>query len=262
MTLRPPIAAAALWAVLVLASPGLRAGEIPADEKRSGFEFMSRETQAMQRDDANPGMLWVREGEALWARRPAPGERACADCHGATGESLRGVAARYPAFSEAQGRPIVLEERINQCRVERQGLKPLAFESQELLGLSAFVSNQSRGLAVAPADDPRLAPFLEAGRRLYEERQGQLNLSCALCHDDNWGKRLAGNPVPQAHPTGYPVYRLEWQSLGSVQRRLRNCLSGMRAEPYPYGAPEYAALELYLRSRAAGLPVETPAVRP
>jgi sulfur-oxidizing protein SoxA len=263
MSLRLPIAAAALWAVLALVPAGLRAGDIPADEKRSGFEFMSRETQAMQRDDtANSGMLWVREGEALWGRRTGTAERACADCHGATGESLRGVAARYPAFSEAQGRPIVLEERINQCRVERQGSKPLAFESQELLGLTAFVSNQSRGLQVAPTDDPRLAPFLEAGRRLYEERQGQLNLSCALCHDDNWGKRLAGNPVPQAHPTGYPVYRLEWQSLGSLQRRLRNCLSGMRAEPYPYGAPEYAALELYLRSRAAGLPVETPAVRP
>ena len=263
MRLRPPFAGAALWAVLALVPPGLRAGEIPEDEKRSGFDFMSRETQAMQRDDtANPGMLWVREGEALWARRTGTADRACADCHGATGESLRGAAARYPAFSEAQGRPIVLEERINQCRVERQGAKPLAFESQELLGLTAFVANQSRGLQIAPADDPRLAPFLEAGRRLYEERQGQLNLSCALCHDDNWGKRLAGNPVPQAHPTGYPVYRLEWQSLGSLQRRLRNCLSGMRAEPYPYGAPEYAALELYLRSRAAGLPVETPAVRP
>jgi L-cysteine S-thiosulfotransferase len=263
MTPRPSIAGAALLAVLALVPPRLRAGEIPANEKRSGFEFMSRETQAMQRDDtANPGMLWVREGEAQWTRRPGTTERACADCHGATGESLRGVAARYPAFSEAQGRPIVLEERINQCRVERQGAKPLSWESQELLGLTAFVANQSRGLPVAPADDPRLKPFLEAGRRLYEARQGQLTLSCALCHDDNWGKRLAGNPVPQGHPTGYPVYRLEWQGLGSLQRRLRNCLTGMRAEPYPYGAPEYAALELYLMSRASGLPVETPAVRP
>ena len=49
------------------------------------------------------------------------------------------------------------------------------------------------------------------------QREGQLNLSCANCHDDNWDKRLAGSPIPQAHPTGYPIYRLEWQTLGSLQ---------------------------------------------
>ena len=68
--------------------------------------------------------------------------------------------------------------------------------------------------------------------------------------------------IPQAHPTGYPLYRLEWQSLGSLRRRLRNCLVGMRAEPYPDDAPEIVDLELYLARRALGLVMETPAVRP
>jgi sulfur-oxidizing protein SoxA len=97
---------------------------------------------------------------------------------------------------------------------------------------------------------------------MFNLRQGQLNLSCAQCHNDNWGGRLAGAVIPQAHPTGYPLYRLEWQSVGSLQRRLRNCLIGLRAEPFEYGAPEYVALELYLMWRARGLPIETPAVRP
>ena len=73
---------------------------------------------------------------------------------------------------------------------------------------------------------------------------------------------VAGNVVPQAHPTGYPLYRLEWQSLGSLERRLRNCLTGIRAEPYDYGAPELVDLELYLMWRARGMTMETPAVRP
>jgi len=111
-------------------------------------------------------------------------------------------------------------------------------------------------------DDERTKPFLEAGRDLFNRRQGQLNLSCAQCHDDNWGQKLAGAPVPQGHATGYPLYRLEWQSLGSLQRRLRNCIVGMRAEPYAFGAPEYVDLELYLMWRARGMKVETPAVRP
>jgi sulfur-oxidizing protein SoxA len=83
-----------------------------------------------------------------------------------------------------------------------------------------------------------------------------------MCHDERWGQKLAGIPMPQAHPTGYPLYRLEWQTVGSLQRRLRNCLIGMRAEPYPYGAPEYVALETFLMWRARGMKLESPAVRP
>ena len=83
-----------------------------------------------------------------------------------------------------------------------------------------------------------------------------------MCHDDNWGRKLAGATIPQAHPTGYPLYRLEWQSLGSLQRRLRNCLIGIRAEAYAYGALEMVDLELFLAWRARGLALETPAVRP
>ena len=72
----------------------------------------------------------------------------------------------------------------------------------------------------------------------------------------------AGVTIPQAHPTGYPIYRLEWQSVGSLQRRLRNCMTAVRAEPYDYGSPELLRLELYLAWRARGMPMETPAVRP
>src|SRR5262249_53365418 len=151
--------------------------------------------------------------------------------------------------------------RINICRTERQKATPLAFESKELLALTAYVARQSRGMPIdIPAD--RVIEFLDAGRSLFHRRQGQLNLSCAQCHNDNWGRSLAGNTVPQGHPTGYPVYRLEWQTLGALQRRLRNGRFGMRAEPYEYGAPEYVALELYLMWRARGLPLESPAVRP
>ena len=112
------------------------------------------------------------------------------------------------------------------------------------------------------SDDEKLKPAIEAGRAIFNMRQGQLDLACAQCHDDNRGRKLAGITLTQGHPTGYPLYRLEWQTLGSLQRRLRNCLTGMRAEPYAYGAPEYIALEAYLMWRARGMAVESPAVRP
>src|SRR5262249_8256833 len=107
--------------LLALVASSTMAGEIPPGERRSGYEVLSRETRAMQ-DDAseNPGMLWVLDGEALWSRKAGEANRACADCHGDAGESMKGVAARYPAFDAARGRPVDLEQRINICRSERQ----------------------------------------------------------------------------------------------------------------------------------------------
>ena len=239
------------------------AAEIAPADRRSGYEFMSRETRAMQDDDtANPGMLWVLEGAALWTRKTGGAGRACADCHGDAGTSMKGVAARYPSFDAARGRPISLDQRINACRIDRLQAPALAYESRELLALTAYVARQSRGLPIDVAIDARIQPFLDAGRATFQRRQGQLNLSCSQCHDDHWGRSLAGNVIPQAHPTGYPIYRLEWQGAGSLQRRLRNCLFGVRAELYEYGAPELVDLELYLMWRARGMTFEAPAVRP
>jgi L-cysteine S-thiosulfotransferase len=251
--------------LLLLATcvPPLFAADIQSDQRRSGFSFMAPDTQSIQDDDtANPGMLWVLDGEALWKRKTGAADKSCADCHNGASSSMRGVAARYPAFDATLGRPVNLEQRINLCRTRNQQATPLAYESRDLLALSAFVSKQSRGMPIDTGADPQLAPFVAKGRDLFTQRQGQLNLACANCHDDNWDKRLAGSAITQGHPTGYPLYRLEWQSLGSLQRRLRACISGIRAQPYDYGAPELVELELYLMSRARGLPVETPAVRP
>jgi sulfur-oxidizing protein SoxA len=117
-------------------------------------------------------------------------------------------------------------------------------------------------MPIRAADGEQTKRFIEAGRTIFERRQGQLNLSCAQCHDDNWRGKLAGAPITQGQANGYPLYRLEWQAVGSLQRRLRNCLVGMRAEPYAIGAPEYVDLELFLMWRARGMSVETPAVRP
>jgi sulfur-oxidizing protein SoxA len=237
--------------------------EIPLAERRSGYDQMSAASKAMQDDDtSNPATLAVLDGETLWNRKAGDSGKACADCHGDAAQSMRGVSARYPAFSPAKGRPIDIEQRVNLCRPGNQKAAALPHESRELRARTVYVGRQSRGMPIDVANDERTKSFVANGARLYSARQGQLNLSCRNCHDDNWGQKLAGVPLVQGHPNGYPLYRLEWQSVGSLQRRLRNCLIGMRAEPYAYGADEYVDLELFLMWRARGMTVETPAVRP
>jgi len=254
----------ALLAVLLPCALSVHAQTSPA-AGRSGFDLMSRELQAMQRDDSlNPGMLWVQEGLERWSRRDGTAQRACADCHGNTPETaMADAATRYPAWDTALGRPVTLAERIAECRSrhQRASLTP-ADAAPALLALETALAHASRGRPVAPPPDPRLAPWRERGQALWKQRMGQLNLSCAQCHDDRAGGRLGGAVIPPGNANGYPTYRLEWQAVGTLQRRLRNCMTGVRAEPFAAGADEWGALEVFLAWRDRGLAVETPAVRP
>jgi len=249
----------AVLAVVLLATPTANADT----SKKSGLDYVSPQTRALQADDfANPGMLWVLEGEDIWAAKAGAENKSCAECHESAATSMKGVAARYPTFDPTAQRPLDLAGKINQCRKDRQQAEPLAWESRELNALTTYVAHQSRGLPIAPPNDPRLAPFIASGEKLYSQRMGQVDLACADCHDHRAGLKLAGNLIPEAHPTGYPLYRLEWQTVGSLQRRMRGCMTGVRAEPFGYGSPEFIDLELYLMSRATPLAIETPAVRP
>jgi sulfur-oxidizing protein SoxA len=241
------------------ASLGLARAEIALNQRLSSSVHMSAENRAMQDDlSQHPASLWLQEGQELW-QRPAPGNGpSCASCHGEV-SGMKGVATRYPM--RAQGRLITLEERINQCRTERQNARPWGKESSPLLALSAWVSLPSRGLPIEPAIGPG-DPDWQAGKEWFYQRLGQIGLSCAQCHDERWGRKLGAAVIPQAHPTGYPLYRLEWQGMGSLQRRMRNCMNAVRAEPFAADAPQWAQLEVYLKWRARGMPLETPALRP
>jgi L-cysteine S-thiosulfotransferase len=252
-------APAVLLAASVLAACAATPARAP---QRSGFEDMGASTQALQRDDtANPAMLWVEDGRQLWMRTGGPQSTSCAACHGDVA-AMKGVAVRYPALDETLRRPVNLGTRINLCRQRHQQLPAWPAEHQELLSLEALVGLQSRGLPIAPPRDARLEPFRARGEALFQQRIGQLDLSCAQCHDQRAGGRLGGTLLPQGQANGYPIYRLEWQALGSLGRRIRNCMSGVRAEPLAHGSAEMAELELHLAARAMGMPLETPAVRP
>ncbi len=233
-----------------------------AEPLTSARELLSPELQAQQADDgANPGMLWVERGANLWTTPDGQGAKSCAGCHGDAKTSMRGVATRYPSIDTASGTLMNLEARINSCRVKHMSAVPFKYETDDLLGLTAYVAHLSRGLSMAPRIDGPAAPRYEAGRKFYFERQGQHNLACNQCHEAQVGKRLRGDRISSGLGTGYPAYRLDWQRAGSLHRRLRACSLGVRAEQLEYGAPEYVDLELYLAHRASGMSIETPAVR-
>jgi L-cysteine S-thiosulfotransferase len=209
---------------------------IPRDALRSGLEYTGPDVRAMQADDAaNPAMLWVERGAELFRAAPAAGAPSCSACHAEP--AMRGVAAHYPAFDAKAARVIDLDDRIDACRVDRQRQTPLPRGSEDLIALTAFVANASRGLPLHVQVTGSAQASFERGRAFYYSRRGQMNLSCANCHEQNYGKHLLTETISQGHGNAYPAYRLEWQAAGSLQRRLRACLFGIRAAVPPEGAP-------------------------
>lgn len=238
------------------------ARSLPLSQLKSGLHYSGQDVKALQSDEfANPAQLWLSQGLQAWGQASAVNGKSCASCHGTASGSMKGVATRYPAIDAASGRLFNLEDRINQCTTRHQQAATLQPESNTLLGLTLLVTQASKGMPLRVDIGGAAHGHWQAGATLFSQRQGQMNLSCAQCHDQNFGQRLYTDLLSQGQPNGYPVYRLEWQKPGSLERRLRSCYAGIRAETPPWGALEMRQLALYLMWRGEGLPIEVPAVR-
>ena len=235
----------------------------PLSEVISGFEFRTKETQDLELDDFNnPGFLMVEQGEALWSTVEGSAGKSCESCHGDASESMKGVRASMPKWSEAAGKPMSMEQYVNACRTERMGADAWKWESDQMLSMTAYVGLQSRGMPVAlDLKAGNIQSWWDKGKEIYYARSGQLDLACASCHETNYGNYIRADHLSQGQSNGFPTYRLKWQKVGSLHRRFKGCMQEVRAEPYGVGSDEFVALETYLAWRGTGLSVETPAVR-
>jgi L-cysteine S-thiosulfotransferase len=246
-------AAGALFCAATLAASAQSATPQPLIAKgdvRSGSTFTSATLQAQQKDDdRNPGMLWVDQGRDIF-------ERDCVACHA----EAKGLATKLPKL-RADGSVVNLEAQINTCQTERVKKPAHAIESQPLLALAAFIAFSSRGQPQNVPANVTLSPAWQRAHNAFTRVQGKLDFDCRSCHDKLYGKRVRNLNISQGHGVGYPAYRVEWQTLGSLNRRLRACYFGMETVVPATSDPILADLELYLAWRAQGLPIEAPGVR-
>jgi len=228
----------------------------------SGWVFRSDETQTMQMDDFdNPGMIFVEEAMVAWNTPQGTEGKSCADCHGDAEDSMREVRAVYPKWNDDAGELRTLQMQINACRTEQMGADALKTDAGAMLSMEAYISAVGRGTIVNVAIDGPVQEIWEQGRDLYYERTGQLDLSCANCHEQNYGNLIRADHLSQGQINGFPTYRLKNAKLNGVQSRFKGCVRDTMAETYSPGSPEFVALELYVASRGNGLSVEGPSVR-
>ena len=255
-----------LWSLamgLMWSNVSAQQRHIPLDQLPSGLAFSSPEVRGLQLDDdfASPSAHAIDKGAQLWKQVTGSNNKSCASCHGEANDSMKGAATRYPAIDKATGKLFNLEDRIRNCRSKQQKAINWLPESDELLAITLHVTGASKGMPILVNIDGPAKKHFEAGQKLYMARQGQMNLSCTQCHDQHYGQRLYNDKLSQGHPNGYPIFRLDWQYMASLERRLRFCYASVKAEVPPWGHQDMRNLNLYLMWRAQGLPIEVPAVR-
>jgi len=235
----------------------------PLAEVLSGWHYRTPDTRDLQRDSFdNPGLLGVEEGEELWNTVEGTMGKSCASCHGDASESMSSVGSSYPKWSEKLGKPINVELQINHCRVENMGAEAYKFDKGGQKPLTAYIKHQALGQPVElDLQEGDMQAWWERGKETYYKRTGQLNLSCATCHEDNNGKHIRADHLSQGNVNGFPTYRLKQSNLISLHNRFRGCIRDTRAEFPAAFSDELMGLEVYTTWRGTGLSVETPAVR-
>lgn len=228
----------------------------------SGWLFRSPETQALQMDDfENPAMIFVDQAATEWQTAMGTEDKSCASCHGDVADEMVGVRAVYPKWNEDAGEVRTLAMQIDACRTENMGAEPYGIGSAKMVNMEALISSVSRGLPINVAIDGPAAETWEKGKELYYTRFGQLEMSCANCHEDNYDNMIRADHLSQGQINGFPVYRFNTTNIVSTHNRFRGCIRDTRAETFAMGSPEFIALELYVASRGNGLSVEAPSVR-
>ncbi len=235
----------------------------PLSEVISGWHYRTPETRALEADSfQNPGMLGVEQGEEIWNTVEGTEGKSCASCHDDAAVSMQGVGASYPKWDADSGKPINIELRINKCRVENMGAEPYKFDKDGQKPLTAFIKHQSLGTPVSlDLSQGDMQKWWEQGKETYYRRTGQLNLSCASCHEQNQGKYIRADHLSQGNVNGFPTYRLKQNNLISLHNRFRGCIRDTRAEFPDAFSDTLMGLEVYTTWRGTGLSVETPAVR-
>ena len=229
----------------------------------SGWRFREAELQALQMDDFdNPATFAVDMATEMWSTVDGTEGKSCASCHENLEADMKGVRAVYPKWNEDAGELRTLASQINHCRTDNMGAEEWKYTGSEMTAMEALISLQSRGMPVNVAVDGPVAEIWKQGEEMYYTRYGQLELSCANCHEQNYGNYIRADHLSQGQINGFPAFRLKDDGLVQVQNRFRGCIRDTRAETFAAGSPEFDALELYVASRGNGLSVEGPSVRP
>ncbi len=228
--------------------------------------------------DGNPAELFEAKGEDLWKQKRGPKNASLEKCDLGKGPGVvKGAFVELPRYFADTGRVQDLESRLVSCMGSLQGFNEAELiktpfgrgEMANITALATWIAAESKGMRFnLPNQHAQEKVFYEVGKRLFFQRGGTHDFSCASCHGEE-GKRirlqdlpvLTKNPGDGVGFAAWPAYRVSNGQMWSMQLRLNDCYRQQRF-PYPgFASDATVALGVYLGVNAQGAASVAPAIK-
>ena len=262
----------AKWTLVALSAAMI----MPAWAQKTASQSIDEYREMLQ--DGNPAELFEAKGEDLWKRKRGPQNASLEKCDLGKGPGVvKGVFVELPRYFADTGRVQDLESRLLTCMETLQGLNATEIaktkfgkgEQNNMTALATWIAAESKGMKFKlPNSHPQEKVFYEVGKRLFFQRGGPHDFSCASCHGED-GKRirlqdlpnLTKNPGDGVGFAAWPAYRVSNGQMWGMQQRLNDCYRQQRF-PYPgFASDATIALGMYLGVNSQGSKSIAPAIK-
>ena len=228
--------------------------------------------------DGNPADLFEAKGEGLWKQKRGPKNASLEQCDLGKGPGVvKGVFVELPRYFADTNKVQDLESRLVTCMETLQGFNGAEIaktrfgrgEQNNVTALATWISAESKGMRFnLPQNHPQEKTFYEVGKRLFFQRGGPHDFSCASCHGED-DKRIRLQDLPNLTKNAgdgvgvaaWPAYRVSNGQMWGMQLRLNDCYRQQRF-PYPgFGSDATIALGVYLGVNSKGSASVAPAIK-
>jgi len=198
-------------------------------------------------------------GEELYTKKFANG-KSFKDCFPKTD-----IAGDYPMFDDKKGAVVTITSAIDECLVSN-GEKSWNMKKGKSAQLQAYFSfaTQEAGKKVDIKIESKAAQdAYERGKKEYYSQRGYLKLSCATCHVQGAGQRVRAEYMSPllGQTTHFPVFRLKWEGLGTLERRMNGCNKDQGENPHKPKSVWMKELLYFMAYMSNGMAVDGPDIR-
>lgn len=175
------------------------------------------------------------------------------------------VGGMYPYFDEKKKDVVSLTSAVNDC-LRDNGEKEWNTEKGDMANFQAFLANSSTEAGKKfdiKIDSAAAKKAYDNGKEFYYTQRGYLKMSCATCHIQGAGQRVRNENLSPlvGQVTHFPVHRLKWDSVGTLERRMSGCVVDQGQVPPKNESTQMKELLYFMAYMSNGMAVDGPDIR-
>lgn len=175
------------------------------------------------------------------------------------------VANLYPYYDEKKKDVVTLTSAVNDC-LRDNGEKEFNTQKGDMANIQAYLVNATTEAGKKfdiKIQSEAAKKAYENGKEYYYTQRGYLKLSCATCHVQGAGQKVRNEKLSPltGQITQFPVHRLKWEELGTLERRLSGCIVDQGQVSPKDESTQMKELVYFLAYMSNGMSIDGPDIR-